>query len=134
MKNSKRKTKMKKKQISRLEFDLIMKKNWMPVKLSETTLLYPLKRIPKNQRIHVYASGCSLTNSYSDECGGKVVGGCCVFRDAQDHPEPYILNKDHYVIIEETPADDSLLMCGPLKDSEHWINCIPDRLKKASRI
>ena len=109
------------------EFKPIMDLNREPVELKEDTLPVCMKSIPKEQRCHVYASGSyieALVPQY-----GRVVGGVDVFRDARSHPEPVNWNKDHYTIIKNSKNDGSLLMYGPDKDNEHWINERPNRFK-----
>lgn len=110
------------------EFRPIMKREWRPVELTYDTLPSWMKTVPKAQRAHVYASG-SFLGEFNEQYGGPELGGVDVFRDARNHPEQVNWNKDHYVIIRNPKNGDALLMYGPLKDHEHWINDIPSRLR-----
>ena len=120
--------KLRPKPITKAEFRLIKERNWQSVKLTYDSLPEWMKAIPVPQRAHVYASGGSKIK-FNERYEGYEVGGMDVFRDAKDHPEPVNWNKDHYVIISNPETNDSLLMYGPFKDQEHWINDIPNRLK-----
>jgi len=122
------KRKLRPKRITEEEFQPIMEREWQPVKLTDDTLPSRLRSIPEDQRCHAYASG-SCSGNYNQQYEGYKVGGVDIFRDARSHREPVDWNKDHYVIIRDLKNDNALLMYGPLKDNEHWINEIPDRLK-----
>jgi len=123
---------IKRKYITEEEFRPIMQKKWLPVELLYDTLPCWMKKVPESQRCHVYASGSSVGIS-SKQFEGYEVGGFDVFRDARNHPEhtryQVNWNKDHYVVIRDPEKNDMLLMYGPIKDHEHWINKIPERLK-----
>jgi hypothetical protein len=117
------------KYITEKEFELIKRREWSPVELTYNTLPNWVKSIPEDKRRHVYASGSGLKklNHQYAEC--KVVGGIDIFRNAKSEIEPVDWNKDHYVIIRTSENDDALLVIGPLKDNEHWINEIPGRFR-----
>ncbi len=60
---------------------------------------------------------------------GELVGGIDVYRNAYD--DPVRLNKDWYAIIQEQGSDAMFLVAGAIKDHEHWLDEISDRLKNA---
>jgi hypothetical protein len=66
---------------------------------------------------------------YGEQYQETVMGGLDVFRDSRNHQEGVNWNIDHYVIIRDTVNGGALLMYGPFRDHEHWINEIPKRLK-----
>ena len=120
--------KLRPKPITEAEFRLIKERKWQPVELSYDILPKWMKEIPVPQRVHVYASG-GFKREFNQRYGGYEVGGMDVFRNARGHPEQVNWNKDHYVIIRNPKTNDSLLMYGPFRDHEHWINYIPNRLE-----
>jgi hypothetical protein len=46
--------------------------------------------------------------------------------DEKDLPRGYPINKDHYIIILDPKEDNALLVHGPLRDNEHWLEELPD--------
>ena len=108
------------------EFGLIQKREWQIVELIDDTLPNWMKSIPMDNRgCHIYASGSGIKKVNQRE----VVGGIDVFRDARNESEPVDWNKDHYVVLKTSEDDKVLLIVGPLKDNEHWINEIPEHFK-----
>lgn len=122
--------KLRPKTISKQEFQSIMKRNWVPVELTFDALPGWMKGIPESQRAYVYASGSSIGVADPKQATA-IVGGVDVFRDGKGHGDPVNWNKDHYIIVKDPNNDEYLLTYGPLKDSEHWIDDIPKRLKGA---
>jgi hypothetical protein len=59
-----------------------------------------------------------------------LIGGIDVYRNSPD--DPVALNKDWYAVVTIADTDSMLLVRGPVHDSEHWLNEIPERLKGAS--
>jgi hypothetical protein len=55
-----------------------------------------------------------------------LVGGIDVYRHAPDDPKP--LNKDWYAVIDLPEDREHLLVDGPQRDHEHWIDRVPPRL------
>jgi hypothetical protein len=110
------------------EFRPIMERNWVPVQLKYDTLPTWMKKIPELQRLYVYASGSNVSQQFGN--GGRcIIGGIDVLREARSHGDPVNFNKDHYLIISDAKSKDALLMYGPLRDEEHWINDIPAQLR-----
>jgi hypothetical protein len=50
-----------------------------------------------------------------------------VYRLAPD--DPVELNKDWYAVLIDPDDDTMLLIDGPIRDEEHWIDELPQRLK-----
>jgi hypothetical protein len=120
------------KRMSVEEFEEVTQRSWSPVKLEGDAIPSLLRGIPDSVVDSVYASGtCIPEIPFSDPTipSGWLIGGIDVYRKAPD--DPYDLNKDWYAVITVTSAgsDGMLLVKGPLCDSEHWLNEIPDRLK-----
>jgi len=116
------------KSITEAEFRPLKERNWRPVELAYNALPTWMKAIPERQRVHVYGSGSPL-GEYGEQYQETVMGGLDVFRDSRNHQEGVNWNIDHYVIIRDTVNGGALLMYGPFRDHEHWINEIPKRLK-----
>ena len=116
------------KQLSRNQFQEVLKLNWKPVKLTGSIVPDFLKSAPEGLIHSIYASGTVI----SEHLYGKPlilenhIGGIEVYRNAPD--DPVNLNKDVYAVFANTEDDLKLLVLGPIKDKEHWINKIPDRL------
>ena len=123
--------KLRPKYMKEREFDEVLKKGrpWIPYKIDMDTLPDWMKNIPKEKLHSVYISGS--TNAIKTD-KGEEIGGIDIFRKAEEDPVNY--NKDHMIIIRDEESDDMLLVLGPFKDHEHWINEIPDRLKNAEII
>jgi hypothetical protein len=120
------------KKMPREEFYTVMEQNWRPVKLEGNAIPLLFQGIPENLLYSIYASGSSLTGyNYSDEIipSGELIGGIDIYRNSPD--DPVTLNKDWYAIIQINDTDSKFLIRGPIRDSEHWINEIPERLDNA---
>lgn len=112
------------------QFEDVMKNKWIPVKLEDGSIPSFLENIPKDRLNSIYASGDSIPGIvYCDKIipSGDLIGGIDVYRNASD--DPVNLNKDWYAVISMPNDKTRLLIRGPIKDHEHWINDIPDRLK-----
>ncbi len=110
-----------------------MNLNWAPVQITGPDIPNFLSGIPKDTVHSIYASGTHLPGlSYSDESipSGSLIGGIEVYRNAPD--DPFDLNKDWYAVVTLPETDSMLLVVGPNKDAEHWLNEIPERLKGAA--
>jgi hypothetical protein len=112
------------------EFQKVADRQWVPVMISGDGRPDWMKNIPEDKVKFILASGTFVdprvleTNGVSF-CG--VVGGMDVFRyDDNDVPKGFPYNKDHYIIILDPSSDDALLVNGPFKDHEHWINQLPN--------
>jgi hypothetical protein len=116
------------KKLSRKQFHEIQKLNWKPVKLIGNTIPDFLMSAPEGLIHSVYASGTVISEHLYNEplVLGNHIGGIEVYRNAPD--DPVNLNKDLYAVFANTEDDLMLLVCGPVKDKEHWIDEIPDRL------
>jgi len=116
------------KQLSRKQFQEVLKLDWKPVKLAGSAIPDFLKGSPEGLIHSVYASGTVISNRLYGEpfVLGNHIGGIEVYRNAPDDPMNF--NKDIYAVFANTENDLKLMVLGPLKDKEHWINEIPARL------
>jgi hypothetical protein len=111
------------------QFNDIRELNWIPVQLTDGVIPTFLKRIPSDKLHSDYASGGPYTDMvYSGGAipAGELIGGIDVYRNSPD--DPVALNKDWYAVIRTTEYDAVFLVVGPIKDNEHWLNEIPERL------
>lgn len=113
------------------QFEAVRERNWVPVELVGEALPDWAKRIPKTIIHRVMASGGMMTSGVQYHGGAVVpsemlIGGIDVYRYAPD--DPVELNKDWYAVVVDPQRDDMLLVDGPIKDAEHWLNEIPSRL------
>lgn len=117
------------KQLSRSQFQEVLKLNWTPVKLTGSMVPDFLRSSPEGIIHSVYARGTMIAEPLYGESLtlGNHIGGIEVYRNAPDDPVNF--NKDVYAVFANTNDDLKLLVLGPIsKDKEHWINKIPDRL------
>ncbi len=127
---------LKKKRISLQEFQKFAPLDWKPVILENKALPNILRSIPKDKLCIVVASGsAAVTNPRAD--GNMTipnqVGGIDVYRYAEES-DGISLNKDWYRVIKDDTNADTLYLIGPVKDGEHWIDDIPNRLVSAKVI
>lgn len=112
------------------QFEEVMKRNWVPVKLIGSAIPDWMQGIPSSKINSILVSGTGFpikpysSNSISS---GILMGGIDVYRNAPD--DPVELNKDWYAVVIAPNNDNMLLVDGPFKDIEHWLNEIPQRLK-----
>lgn len=116
------------KKLSFKQFHEIQKRKWEPVKLIGDAIPDFLMSAPEGLIHSVYASGTVISEHLYNETLtlGNHIGGIEVYRNAPD--DPVNLNKDVYAVFANTENDLMLLVYGPMKDKEHWIDEIPDRL------
>lgn len=111
------------------EFEEIMKLNWSRVKLAGEALPSWMKSIPESVMVETLASGTGVASAqnYSSEQipSGKLIGGIDVYRRASDDPVPF--NKDWYAVVVHPDNPTMLLVDGPQKDAEHWLESIAER-------
>ena len=116
------------------QYEHVLDRKWTPVQLLGKSRIEWMKNIPSHLVDSVYASGsCTSTMNYTGDYplpSGDIIGGMDVYRTAKD--DPVELNKDWYAVIVDKENDNMLLVCGPIKDDEHWIDEIPERLKGAT--
>lgn len=120
------------KKMPEAEFEEVMKREWQFVQLADGSTPSWLQGLPAEKRAKVMASGTQMPGvSYSSETvpSGQLIGGFDVYRNAPDDPVDY--NKDWYAVVKGPETDTMLLIDGPFKDDEHWINDIPERFKGA---
>lgn len=120
------------KKISVEQFEKIGQREWRPIEVVGDAVPDFLQGIPEERLHRIVASGtlCKCNGLvYSGEVlpSGLLVGGIDVYRNAPD--DPVELNKDWYAVIQISETDTILLVEGPIKDDEHWIDEIPRRLK-----
>jgi hypothetical protein len=122
---------MRVKTIPAAEFVTVFERQWRPVVLAGDAQPSFLRAIPEPIRCGIIASGQHVYEA-SDFIGGSpIVGGIDVYRYSPD--DPVRLNKDWYAV---RPSSDPnfLIVDGPHKDCEHWVNEIPDRYAGAEII
>lgn len=123
------------KKIPRAEFECIFEQNWKPMVLEGEALPNFARGIPEATRHCFIASGeIRGDGPYSSDLiiGGRLVGGIDIYRHSPDDPVKF--NKDWYAVVA---CDDScavLFVDGPRKDTEHWLNEIPERYSGAEII
>lgn len=100
------------------EFIEVQMRNWAPVELTGNAIPRFLSRMPVETVFRFLASGQHSAANY-----GSLVGGIDVYRHAPD--DPVNLNKDWYAV--RALDDSTLLIQGPLKDDEHWLDEVPQR-------
>jgi hypothetical protein len=118
------------KKMPRDQFEHVMNLEWAPVKLEGGAIPGLLAGIPSGVLHSVYASGSPIPELfYSDHVmpSGFLIGGIDVYRNAPE--DPVALNKDWYAVIAFAGSDSMLLVRGPIKDAEPWLDDIPERLK-----
>lgn len=112
------------------QFREVLKRKWVPVKLVGDALPNFVKGIPEEILELVVASG-SLADSFSNESerilSEQLIGGIDVYRKAPDDPVEY--NKDWYSVVTDLNQDNMVLIKGPIKDHEHWLDEIPYRFE-----
>jgi hypothetical protein len=114
------------------QFEDVMDRSWAPVKLEGEAIPDWLSGIPSTLIHSVYASGTRPPGlSYSDSTisSAELLGTIEVYRNAPD--DPVDLNRDWYPIIRFSSSDTMLLVRGPISDSDHWLDSIPDSLSDA---
>jgi hypothetical protein len=121
---------MKKKQMSRSEFEKIAERRWVAVLLIGDGRPDWMKSIPEDKLDMVLASGTFIDPRIVELKGvtySGVVGGMDIYRqDVNDAEKGYPINKDHYIIVLDPNNDNALLVNGPLKDNEHWLAQSPN--------
>jgi len=114
------------------EFVEVMNYEWRPVQLAGTSVPTWLQNIPGSVLHSIYASGAPYPGTVYTGPGvpsAELVGGFEVYRHAPD--DPVELNKDWYAVVRVPGTAWALLVTGPFKDAEHWLNEIPKRLAGA---
>jgi hypothetical protein len=114
------------------EFEAVMERNWTPVKLVGEALPSWMDGIPETVMAATLASGVCSTGASSHYSSPKIpsgllIGGMDVYRHAPDDPVPF--NKDWYAIVTHPDDPTMLLVDGPHKDAEHWLESIAERCK-----
>ena len=111
------------------QFTDVMKREWTPVQLAGMVIPTWLQNMPGSVLHSVYASGAPFAGTVYVGPGvpsADLVGGIDVYRNAPD--DPVELNKDWYAVVTVAGTSSMLLVTGPFKDAEHWLNAIPERL------
>lgn len=116
--------------MSRIEFERIAERNWVPLQLAGDTKPDWMANIPTEITPRVMASGCFIDPRIV-ECEGitysGVIGGLDIFRcDHKDLEKGYPINKDHYIIVIDPQNENTLLVHGPFRDNEHWLRNLPN--------
>lgn len=114
------------------QFEAVLQRNWRPVSLAGEAMPAYLRGIPEELLHSVMASGgMNSGQSYHGRAipSGELLGGIDVYRHAPD--DPVELNKDWYALVIDPHDHTMVLIDGPLKDDEHWLNELPARLQGA---
>ncbi len=121
---------MQRKRMNKPEFAKVADREWVPVALVGDGLPRWMRSIPEDILKYVLASGTYIDPRIVELHGRKyadVVGGIDVYReDPKDIAKGYSINKDHYIIVLDPKDDSALLINGPLRDNEHWLEEDPD--------
>ena len=121
---------MKTKQMDKVEFAKVANRDWARAKLVGYGRPLWMKNIPDEIVEFVLASGTFVDPRLVEFNGttySGAIGGIDVYRyDQDDLSKGYPYNKDHYIIVLDPSNNDALLVHGPLKDHEHWIEELPD--------
>lgn len=122
---------MKLKLMPKDEFEEVMKLDWVPVKLVGEAKPSWMRNIPESVMAGTLASGTGITaGKYYESAqipSGLLIGGIDIYRHAQDDPVPF--NKDWYAVVVHPNDPTMLLVDGPQKDAEHWLESISERCK-----
>jgi hypothetical protein len=116
----------------RPESEAVMQRNWSPVKLEGEAIPQWMEGLPSTLVHSVFASRSpipGLSYSDSDVASADLMGSIEVYRYSPD--DPVALNRDWYPIITFAASDSMLLVRGPISDSDHWLDKIPERLRGA---
>lgn len=114
------------------QFLKITERDWNPVGLVGDAVPSWLRGIPADKLNSIYASGGKFEGlPHGDERipSKEIIGGIDVYRNAPD--DSVELNKDWYAVIVDQDNEGMLLIVGPIRDDEHWIDEIPKRLEGA---
>ena len=114
------------------QFEDVMKRSWRPVQLTGDAIPELLDSIPEERIQSIVASGTLPPGiEYSGDAvpSGEIIGGIDVYRYAPD--DQVELNKDWYAIVTVSGEDTMLLVSGPHRDDDHWLDEIPERLRGA---
>ena len=118
------------KRMSKKEFKKVADRQWVPVMLLGEGRPDWMKGIPDNKVEFILASGTFIEPRLVELNGitySGVVGGMDVYRyDENDVSRRYPINKDHYILVLNPTEDNALLVHGPLRDNEHWLEELPD--------
>jgi len=116
----------------RPEIEAVMQRNWSPAKLEGEAIPQWMEGLPSSLVHSVYASGSPIPGlSYSDSevASTDLMGRIEVYRYSPD--DPVALNRDWHPIITLASSDSMLIVRGPISDSDHWLDRIPERLRGA---
>lgn len=116
------------------QFNEVLKRDWVPVELVGDAIPTWATGIPKEilGRIHASGTGSIVSSAAYKSASipsGDLIGGIDIYRLAPDDPVNF--NKDWYAVVRCENDPTMLLVDGPIKDAEHWLNEIPKRLKGA---
>jgi len=118
------------KSITKREFTPIANRQWVPVMLVGDGRPDWMRCIPNDVVQLVLASGTCIDPRMAEIAGKNifdVVGGMDVYRyDKDDERKGFPINKDHYLIVRNPDTDDALLVLGPRKDHNHWLEKLPE--------
>ena len=115
------------------EFELVFARAWEPVLLGVDDRPDWMQAIPEEKLYAVIVSGDIEpgTTGFSEADLANVtfeVGGIDVYRHAETI-DGVRLNKDWYRVILDPQNPLHLIVTGPHRDSEHWIDDLPTRLR-----
>lgn len=113
------------------EFDKILRLDWEPEVMDQAEWPSWLKGIPEEKVYAVLASG-SNTNLPPERDGNVTahgqIGGIDVYRYAEP-TDGVAFNKDWYRVIRDPSDPQHLYVVGPIRDNEHYLDELPERLQ-----
>jgi hypothetical protein len=116
----------------RPELGAVMQRNWSSVELEGGAIPQWLEGLPPMLVHSVYASGGLIPGpscSGSDDALANLMASIEVYRYSAD--EPVGPNRDWHSIITFASSDSMLLVQGPMSDSDHWLDKMPEWLRGA---
>lgn len=106
---------------------LISRFGWAPRKLAEHQYPQLFENIPREKVLYVAVSG-----SFEDVREEDMVGGVSIIRwDEKDLKHGCPFNKDQYYVFIDKENSNYVIVEGPFRDHEHWLNQLPDWLRNA---
>ena len=116
----------------RPELAAVMRRNWSSVELEGEAIPQWLEGLPPMLVHSGYASRGPIPGpsySGSDDASANLMASTQVYRLSAD--EPVALNRDWHSIITFAFSDSMLLVQGPMSNSDHWLDKMPECLRGA---
>ena len=126
---------MKRKSMTKAEFDEIMKKDLVPIEVLSADRPNWAKGIPDEKLFAVFASGSADTPATLQNVPNQV-GGFDIFRNAEPI-DRVNYNRDHYMVVLDPSNENQLWVLGPYKadpkrpEEKHHTDDLPAHLQVA---